>query len=51
MRAREYLILLSLPFTAFKADGLRSIWMVDLRDVAEWLDRLRDEMKRVHRGG
>lgn len=41
----------SLPFPAFKADGLRSIWMVDLRDVVEWLDRLRDEMKRVHRGG
>lgn len=41
----------SLPFPAFKANGQRSNWMVDLRDVAEWLDRLRNETKRVHRGG
>lgn len=41
----------SLPFPSFKADGLRSVWMVDLRDMAEWLDRLRTETKRVHRGG
>lgn len=41
----------SLPFPVFKASGLRSVWMVDLRDVAEWLDRLRAETKRVHRGG